>query len=33
MSEVHAGDEAHPGTAGYARLAALVESWPDWWFR
>ena len=33
MSEVHTGDGAHPDAAGYARLAALVESWPDWWFR
>lgn len=33
MREVKDGDGAHPGAAGYARLAALVESWPDWWFR
>jgi len=33
MHEVVAGDGAHPGAAGYARLAALVEAWPDWWFR
>jgi lysophospholipase L1-like esterase len=33
MSEVQAGDGAHPGAAGYARLAALVDAWPDWWFR
>ncbi len=32
MSEVRAGDGAHPGTAGYARLAALVAAWPNWWF-
>jgi acyl-CoA thioesterase-1 len=28
MSEVRAGDSAHPGAAGYAKLAALVETWP-----
>ena len=33
MSEVRAGDGAHPGAEGYVKLAALVESWPDWWFR
>ena len=33
MSEVRAGDGAHPSAAGYARLAALVEAWPNWWFR
>lgn len=33
MSEVTAGDGAHPGAAGYATLAALVEAWPQWWFR
>ncbi len=33
MSEVHAGDGAHPGAAGYTRLATLVEAWPGWWFR
>lgn len=32
MSEVRAGDGAHPSAAGYARLAALVEAWPGWWF-
>ncbi len=32
MSEVRAGDGAHPGATGYARLAALVEAWPSWWF-
>lgn len=32
MSEVCAGDGAHPNAGGYAKLAALVESWPDWWF-
>jgi lysophospholipase L1-like esterase len=33
MREVAAGDGAHPGAGGYARLAALVETWPRWWFR
>lgn len=32
MSEVSAGDGSHPGAASYARLAALVEAWPNWWF-
>lgn len=32
MSEIRAGDGAHPGAAGYTRLAALIESWPSWWF-
>ena len=32
MSEVRAGDGAHPSAAGYARLAALVEAWSSWWF-
>lgn len=33
MNEVTDGDGAHPGAAGYARLAALVDAWPGWWFR
>jgi acyl-CoA thioesterase I len=33
MDEVRAGDGAHPGADGYARMAALVEAWPHWWFR
>jgi lysophospholipase L1-like esterase len=32
MSEVRAGDGAHPSAAGYTQLAALVEAWPSWWF-
>jgi lysophospholipase L1-like esterase len=32
MREVRAGDGAHPSASGYARLAALVEAWPSWWF-
>lgn len=30
MREVHAGDGAHPGAAGYAALARLIEHWPAW---
>lgn len=33
MEEVTNGDGAHPGAAGYAKMAALVEAWPRWWFR
>jgi acyl-CoA thioesterase I len=31
-AEVMAGDGAHPGPRGYARLAALVlaAGWPAW---
>lgn len=29
-TEVAAGDGAHPGAAGYDRLAGLVASWPAW---
>jgi lysophospholipase L1-like esterase/8-oxo-dGTP pyrophosphatase MutT (NUDIX family) len=34
MQEVHAGDGAHPGAAGYAELAKLVQNWSAWanWF-
>lgn len=32
MSEVRAGDGAHPSAAGYARLATLIEAWLSWWF-
>ncbi len=32
MAEVSAGDGAHPGAAGYAKFAALVDAWPGWWF-
>lgn len=28
--EVAAGDGIHPGSRGYAALAALVEAWPAW---
>ncbi len=30
MDAVASGDGAHPGAAGYGRLAALVEAWPAW---
>ena len=30
MREVAAGDGSHPGEAGYAALARLVDSWPSW---
>lgn len=33
MHEVAMGDGAHPGAAGYARVATLIEAWPHWWFR
>lgn len=29
-AEAGSGDGAHPGAAGYARLAALVIAWPAW---
>lgn len=28
--EVAAGDGIHPGSGGYAALAALVDAWPAW---
>lgn len=28
--EVAAGDGIHPGSGGYASLAALVDAWPAW---
>lgn len=30
MREIAAGDGAHPGAAGYAALAAVVDAWPAW---
>ncbi len=33
MAEVSAGDGAHPGAAGYAKFAALVDGWECWWFK
>lgn len=32
MSECAAYDGAHPRSAGYERIAALIRSDPDWWF-
>lgn len=32
MSEIAAYDGAHPRSAGYERIAALIGSAPDWWF-
>lgn len=33
LDEVRRNDGAHPRAAGYARIAALIEAWPAWWFR
>jgi lysophospholipase L1-like esterase len=35
MTEVKAGDGAHPDAAGYAELAQLIQQWPVWsdWFQ
>ena len=33
MAEIAAGDGAHPGAAGYAKFAALVDGWEGWWFK
>ena len=33
MDEVRAGDGTHPRAAGYAGIAALVETSPAWWFK
>lgn len=30
--EIADGDGAHPSAAGYARIAAVVEASPKWWF-
>lgn len=32
MSEIAAYDGAHPRSAGYERIAALIGSAPSWWF-
>ncbi|MDB5359273.1 MAG: family lipase [Rhodospirillales bacterium] len=34
MTEVAAGDGAHPGAAGYAEFAEVVQAWSAWrdWF-
>jgi len=33
ISEAVANDGIHPGQYGYDALAALVQAWPQWWFR
>ena len=33
MKDVRGNDGAHPRAAGYAKIAGLVEAWPQWWFR
>jgi lysophospholipase L1-like esterase len=30
LREMALGDGVHPGGAGYARLAALIQAWPKW---
>ncbi len=32
LDEVRQNDGAHPRASGYARIAALIEAWPQWWF-
>lgn len=31
--QISENDGAHPQAAGYAKIAALIETWPQWWFR
>lgn len=31
--DIRENDGAHPQAAGYAKIAALIEAWPQWWFR
>jgi acyl-CoA thioesterase-1 len=33
LDEVQNNDGAHPRAAGYARIAALIEASPAWWFK
>jgi len=33
MHAVASGDGAHPGSAGYAAIAAAILAAPQWWFR
>lgn len=33
LREVRSGDGIHPGAEGYERLAEIVTSWHEWWFR
>jgi lysophospholipase L1-like esterase len=30
--DVAGSDGCHPGALGYELMAALVQSWPAWWF-
>lgn len=32
MKEIRENDGAHPRAPGYAKIAALIEAWPQWWF-
>lgn len=31
--EIMMYDGMHPSRGGYAELAALIQAWPEWWFR
>jgi lysophospholipase L1-like esterase len=33
LDELRDNDNAHPRAAGYAKIAALIEASPAWWFR
>ena len=33
LQEIRENDGAHPRAAGYAKIVALIEAWPRWWFR
>lgn len=33
MKEIRENDGAHPRSMGYEKMAALIEAWPQWWFR
>lgn len=33
MQEIRENDDAHPRAVGYAKIATLIEAWPQWWFR
>jgi lysophospholipase L1-like esterase len=33
LEEVRNNDGSHPGSAGYAALAAMVLDWPEWCFK
>lgn len=33
LNEVRANDGSHPGSEGYAALAAMVLGWKHWWFK